>query len=310
MLQLGLCCLFLQEPIRFRTTTVAALRRLSLVARRDKLARLCLANAMALEQAITYCADHGIGAFRINSGILPVKTHPFTRYEVADLPDGAAIVRQFRLCGRRARENSVRLSFHPDQFVLLSSPRPDVVARSIEELTYQTEVAGWVGADVINLHGGGGYGDKPEALRRLSKHLHALPAAVRRLLTLENDERVFAPADLLPFCKAEGVPFVYDVHHHRCHPDGLTVGQVTERALATWSRKPLFHVSSPRQGWTGPRRNEHHDYIDPADFPREWKGLNIIVDVEAKAKELAVARLLGPMRPGRFQSMTTHVRFG
>ncbi|MGW8255944.1 MAG: hypothetical protein ACWGMZ_00510, partial [Thermoguttaceae bacterium] len=52
-------------------------------------------------------------------------------------------------CGRFAKRNKVRTSFHPDQFVVLNSPRPDVVAKSLEEMEYQSEVAEWVGADVV-----------------------------------------------------------------------------------------------------------------------------------------------------------------
>ena len=37
--------------------------------------------------------------------------------------------------------------------------------------------------------------------------------------------------------------------------------------------------------------NKHHDYIDPGDFPECWLNLDITVEVEAKAKELAVLKL-------------------
>ena len=75
-LRLGLCCLFSREPIKFRTTTATAMLRLPLATRLARLADLCRANAEALQSALKFCADHGIGAFRINSRILPVKTHP------------------------------------------------------------------------------------------------------------------------------------------------------------------------------------------------------------------------------------------
>lgn len=83
----------------------------------------------------------------------------------------------------------------------------------------------------------------------------------------------------------------HDVHHHRCLPDGLSLAEVTDRARQTRPAEPLFHISSPLGGWDGPKPERHHDYIDPADFPLEWLGWPLTVEVEAKAKELAVARL-------------------
>lgn len=293
MIRLGLCCTFQEEPIRFRKTTARAMARMERTAALDRLSELCLANAMALRQALEYCVAHGIGDFRVNSQILPLRTHPQAGYRVTDLPHARRIAAAFRQCGRFARDYGLRLTFHPDQFVLLSSPRLEITESSIADLVYQAEVAEWLQADVINIHAGGGYGDKSAALVRLSKSLKRLPERVRRRLTLENDDRVYAPRDLLPFCRAEGVPLVYDVHHHRCLPDGYTIAQATELALATWNREPLFHVSSPRHGWRKPDCNRHHDYIHPRDFPDEWLRLDCTVEVEAKAKELAVKRLAG-----------------
>jgi len=84
---------------------------------------------------------------------------------------------------------------------------------------------------------------------------------------------------------------VYDVHHHRCLPDGLSLAEATARARQTWKSEPLFHISSPLEGWDGPKPERHHDYINAADFPKEWLGWPLTVEVEAKAKELAIARL-------------------
>lgn len=289
--RLGLCCQFAEQPIQFRTTTAAALLRLKPAQRRLKLAQLCLDNAAALENALHYCAAHGIGAFRILSTILPLKTHPTVGYVIDELPQGAEIAAAFRRCGRTAAALGVRTTFHPDQFVVLNSPRADVVTKSIEDLEYHAEVAEWVGADVINIHGGGAYGNKSEALERLSRVVEGLSDRVRARLTFENDDKIFAPADLLAICGSLDVPLVYDVHHHRCLPDGLSVEQATAAALRTWNREPLFHLSSPLAGWSGPKPERHHDEIDIADFPRLWTTMDLTVDVEAKAKEIAVLKL-------------------
>jgi len=179
-LRLGLCCQFAREPIKFRTTTVTAMLRLTKRERLARLGQLCRANADALLASL-------------------------------------------------------------------------------------------------------------EALRR---NIERLPKPVRSRLTLENDDKVFSPADLLPVCADTGVPLVYDVHHHRCLPDGLSVAAAAQSARKTWKTEPLFHISSPLEGWNGPKPARHHDYIDVADFPKEWLGWPLTVEVEAKAKELAVAKLL------------------
>ena len=291
MIRLGLCCIFRDAPIKFRTTTATAIKRLSRDEGRKKLADLCTANAAALMEALQFCSANGIGCFRVNSQILPVKTHPDVGYEIEELPGGREIVAHFGNVGF-AKAAGIRTCFHPDQFVVLNSPRPDVVVKSIAELEYQAEVAHWIGADVVNIHGGGADGDKQTALGTFVKNLARLPKSVRKLLTVENDDKVYTPADLLPLCQEHRIPFVYDVHHHRCTPDGMSEDEATRLALTTWDREPLFHISSPLEGWAGPKPQRHHDYIDFRDFPAFWHGLNVTVEVEAKAKELAIKKLM------------------
>lgn len=292
MIRLGLCCIFRDQPIKFRTTTATANGKMKRAAALAKLSDLCMANADALLASLQFCADNSIGCFRINSQILPLKTHPECGYKLDDLPDGDEIVRRFKACGRFVKKHKLRTCFHPDQFVVLNSPRPDVVAKSIEELEYQCEVAEWVGADVVNVHGGGAYGDKPDALARFARNLKQLSRRVRRRLTVENDDTTYTPSDLLPVCRAEGIPLVYDVHHHRCNQDDLSEEEATEQAIATWNREPLFHISSPIEGWKGPKPRRHHDFINIVDFPECWRDLTLTVEVEAKAKEVAVLKLM------------------
>ncbi len=291
MIRFGLCCIFREEPIKFRRTTAKYLQAFSRNQQLKNLAEICRRNAHTLHKALRYCRDHDIKDFRINSQILPLKTHPEIGYHIEDLPFHDQIIQTFKDCGRFCRKHDIRTTFHPDQFILLSSPKREVVQRSIADLIYQAEVAQWVNADVINIHGGGAYGDKRTSLRRLRKQIEQLPEAVRSRLTFENDDRVYTPKDLLPVCRDMGIPLVYDVHHHRCLPDGISVEATTELAVGTWNREPLFHLSSPKYGWESGKPGNHHDYIDSDDFPSCWTNLDITVEVEAKAKELAVLKL-------------------
>ncbi len=296
MLRLGLCCLFVEEPIGFNTTTATSIMKLKRQDALLKLSGLCFKNAQSLQAALIYCAQHHIGCYRVGSQILPVKTHPQAGYDILDLPDGREIIKALQMCKVIAQKYSLRVVFHPDQFILLSSPNDEVTKRSIADLEYHAEVSELIGADVINIHGGGAYGNKQEALDRVARNLSRLSPSVRSRLTFENDDKTYTPQDLLPLCKKEAIPLVYDVHHHRCNPDKLSIEEATQKAIKTWGREPLFHISSPKNGWGGVHTNQHHDYIDIKDFPECWRKLGVTIEVEAKAKELAVKQLYKQLR--------------
>ncbi|MDT8377291.1 MAG: UV DNA damage repair endonuclease UvsE [Desulfotignum sp.] len=296
MIRFGLCCIFREHPVAFRRTTATYLARFSEEDRLNRLAGLCVHNAQSLQKALVFCRENRIGAFRINSQILPLKTHPDVGYDMFDLPGAEDIVASFKACGEFCMAHDIRTTFHPDQFIILSSPNPDVVQRSIADLVYQAQVAEWVNADVINIHAGGVYGDKPSALSRLAEAIEILPDPVRKRLTLENDDRSYTPQDLFPVCRNLNIPLVYDVHHHRCLQDDLSVEAATDQSLETWDREPLFHISSPKDGWSGPDPRKHHDYIDIRDLPKDWLSMDITVEVEAKAKELAIKKLMADLK--------------
>jgi UV DNA damage endonuclease len=264
---------------------------LDAAARRAYLAGIARDNAVALDAAVQRCAELGIGAFRINSQILPLATHPVTGYRLEDLDDDGSIAVAFRAAGERARAEDIRLSMHPDQFVVLNSEQERVVAASVVEMQAQASVAELVGADVLTLHGGGAAGGLAAAMERLERGIERLPPAARERLALENDDRSFPPESLLPLCERLGVPLVYDVHHHRCRTDALDVDEATERAANSWGqREPYFHISSPRDGWDGDAR-PHADYVAVEEVPPIWRTMRLTVDVEAKAKERAVLAL-------------------
>ncbi len=151
MIRFGLCCIFKEQPIKFRRSTAKYLAKFPLQDQRERLSDLCLTNAQNLIKALEFCHQNNIGDFRINSQILPLKTHPDIGYDVRDLPDSDRIIKTFKACGVFCQKFNIRTTFHPDQFIILSSPSPDVVRRSIADLEYQAQAAQWVNADVINI---------------------------------------------------------------------------------------------------------------------------------------------------------------
>lgn len=278
-------------PIRFRTTTARHASTLRAHARARLFNDLALHNAASLIAAIGWCAGHGIGAFRITSSFLPLFTHPDVSWKLAGAA-GSGVGAALRVADARRRAADVRLSFHPDQFVVPGSAKPAVVDASLAELEYMAEIAELIGAEQMTIHGGGAHGGKRASLERLAAGLTRLSPRARARVVLENDDRVYTVEDLLPICERLEVPLVYDVHHHRCNPDRLSIERATELAAETFSgREPWAHLSSPALGWNGADPRPHADYIRPRDVPACWLGRTLTIDVEAKAKERAVLRL-------------------
>ncbi|RQW84649.1 MAG: UV DNA damage repair endonuclease UvsE [Geobacter sp.] len=294
-MRFGLCCIFIEEPIRFRTTTAKALAGLPRPEQYARLSDICCENARSLLRAVQTVHSLGIGAFRVTTPFFPRYTHPEVGYTLEELPGGEEIRSLLAEVAQLRSRLNIRLSFHPDQFVSISSLRDEVVRKSLAELEYQGLVAELIGADVITIHAGGRQGGKEATLQRFQANFPLLSERVRSRLALENDDISYTVKDLLPVCEQLDIPLVYDVHHHRCNPDGLTVEEATRHAMATWrchGREPWVHISSRRNSWGEGNPRLHADYIDPDDFPGCWQGLELTIDVEAKAKELAVRRLM------------------
>ena len=66
---------------------------------------------------------------------------------------------------------------HPDQFVLLNSPKSVIVANSVKELIYHSSILDLMGLNStakIQIHVGGVYGDKINAIKTFEKNYKVL----------------------------------------------------------------------------------------------------------------------------------------
>jgi len=98
---------------------------------------------------------------------------------------------ELRALGESARALDLRLSFHPSQFIVLNSPDPVLVQKSIADLAAQTEMLDRMeleGEAVVVVHAGGSYGDREGGCRRWIEIYKTLSPAIRRRLVLENDD--------------------------------------------------------------------------------------------------------------------------
>ena len=186
---------------------------------------------------------------RVTSDMLSFYTHEDWQsfWQSANTQDSLA--RWFAPLGETARQNNVRLSFHPDQFVVLASDRDEVVNKSIQEFEYHADMVRWMGFGKqfqdfkTNVHISGRRG--PHGIREVYGRLS--PEA-RNTLTLENEEYTHGLTDCLSL--SDLVPTVLDIHHnwiregsYISHNDDLV-----KQVIDSWRGiRPTLHYSVSRE---------------------------------------------------------------
>jgi len=232
-------------------TTVAWLNRQTRDKAVDKLWELTKYNIEATRLLVERVGklEENLRLLRLSSDILPVYTEP-TWCWYWRLPDVQSYAeRHFRRIGDLARENRVRLSFHPGQFTVLASDNPDIVDRSIEEFEYHVDMARWMGYGKefqdykINVHIAGRAG--PEGIRAALKRMS--PEA-RNTITIENEEISYGLTDCLQL--SDVVPIVLDIHHHWIR-EGEYIkpsDDRVKRVIDSWQGvRPVCHYSVSRE---------------------------------------------------------------
>jgi UV DNA damage endonuclease len=253
---------------------------------RDLLIEKVANNLNCLERILQFNLEHGLFFFRISSDIVPFASHPVCKVDWAK-----HFSREFLRIGRFIKEDGMRISMHPDQFVLINAIDGEIVKRSIAELAYHARVldAMKLGtAAKIQIHVGGVYGDKEAAIERFARVYRELPQAIRRRLAVENDDKLFSLADCLIVHKKTGVPIIFDSFHHECLNNGEPLRMAIEAASNTWKKRdgiPMMDYSSQKRG---ARKGTHVDHINVPNFKKflgETRGLDFDLMLEIKDKE-------------------------
>lgn len=293
----GLCCLFNQTDIKFKTYTKAGLLKLSLSEQRSKVQEVVLHNFKALQEAINYCHLNYIDSYRISSDLIP-------HFEY--ITDNNLLPENMLDMLTNIKTYNIRLSMHPGQHCVPGSPNESTSINSFRDLKYHYSVLELLENTVpeINIHLGGTYGDKVSAKQRFIKNVISWDDYC--FLTIENDELSYGVEDCLEVARELNIPVVFDLHHHRCYqlkPEN--VSKYTEHELflqckQTWidsgKNYMRMHISSPKDGYSTPSKSRaHSDYIDIDDLP-EWllqesEKFEIHLDIEAKHKETAIRKL-------------------
>jgi UV DNA damage endonuclease len=283
---LGLVCITVSKDVRYRTITRTRLLAAAPDAQRKLLDDIYRDNIQTFDNALRFCAREGIRLYRIPSSIFPFFDEDIGREVLAPL--AAALGNS----GARATAQGIRLVMHPDQFVVLSSDSPNVVANSIKILQMHADImdlllqprSPWA---LLEVHGG-----KSDRSDQLVAVIATLPDAIRSRLGLENDEYAYSAEEIFAICQRSGLPMVLDAHHHIVHEklasyDDPSVADMLAKARTTWAdpAHQLVHISKGRASFND---RQHADLIEtmPASYREApW------IEIEAKSKEEAIAKL-------------------
>ncbi|MBL8014501.1 MAG: UV DNA damage repair endonuclease UvsE [Candidatus Omnitrophica bacterium] len=257
-------------------------------------------NLACLQSVLEWNLKHGLMFFRISSDTVPFASHPVCKIDwVKEFKSQLAAIGAF------ANKHSMRISMHPDQFVVINSPDAAIVERSVAELKYHADFLDALGLDSaakIQIHVGGVYGNKTAAIASFIQAAVKLPYHIRRRLVIENDDKSYSLRDCLVIHQKTGMPILFDNFHHDCLNNGEPLKDAMQAAIATWTKTDggmmLDYSSQQRDAIKG----THIDSIDIVDFERflgETTAFDFDIMLEIRDKEKSAFQALDIIRKVR-----------
>ena len=255
-----------------------------------------LANVKDLLKIVQWNNKNNIKVFRMSSDIFTWNSE----YDLKDCPDYNEIVSVLQQIGFEAKSNNQRLSSHPGAYNVLASLNQSTVDNTIDFLN---KVAVWMDLmnlpktpeSKINIHVGGAYGNKKEALERFNDNFKKLSHSAQSRLTIENDDKasMYSVKDLYEgIYKKINIPIVFDYHHHKFNTGDLTEEEALKLAALTWPEniRQCTHYSESmleKENVIGKKPQAHSNFI--YDKINDY-GLNIDCVIEAKMKDAALLK--------------------
>jgi UV DNA damage endonuclease len=325
MIRFGYCCINMQlskQSIRTgRTMIDRKFRQGGMQLASD----ISLANARDLLTILQWNEQQGIRLYRIGSEIFPRWNH-YELADLPDIAEIAKHLRAAgdfaRAHGHRltTHPGPFHILGSPDPVVVENS----IVG--LERHSEMFDLMGYAPSfdNLINIHVGATYGDKIGTTQRWIQNWHRLSDSLKSRLVLENDDKasMYSVRDLYELVHSEtAVPITFDYWHHTFNTGDLTEREAFFLARGTWEKHGVTqctHYSESRRreqqrliegicanhgipfedlpNWptfakmykefSKIKEQAHADYI--LALPDTYGVDNLDVEVEAKAKELAI----------------------
>jgi UV DNA damage endonuclease len=264
-----------------------------------------------LNQILKYNVQNNLLFFRISSDLIPFASHPICKI------NWHRIFRsEFEEIGGFIKSHNIRVSMHPDQFVILNSPNTKTVENSINELKYHSSILDAMCLDEtakIQIHVGGLYKNKQEAIDRFIRTFNKISkfvdSSIKKRLVIENDDRLYSIMDCLSINQWTGIPIVFDVFHHELLNNDEPLRIALQKAMSTWKMSsdglPIvdYSIQNSVQGKEKIRKGKHAESIDLTLFEKfleETQDLDFDIMLEIKDKEKSALKALEVKRTNKY----------
>jgi len=250
-------------------------------------------NLDCLGKILRYNLDNNLLFFRISSDLIPFAGHPICTFNWQEY-----FKERFQEIGNFILENDIRISMHPDQFVLINSNNESIVAKSILELNWHCEVLDSMGLDEtakVQIHVGGIYGDKNSAIERFVDNYKKLPNLIKKRLAIENDDKLYSLKDCLYVSKKTSVPVIFDSFHHSCLNNDESMEEAIKLSEKTWKNQDGILMTDYSSQAPNERFGKHAIHIDVEnfrDYLKQTREHDFDIMLEIKDKEKSALKAI------------------
>lgn len=249
-------------------------------------------NLDCLIKILKWNEENKIKYFRIGSGLIPFASH-----QVCQIDWPKIFKKEFENIGQYIRSKKMRITMHPSYFVLINSPKKEIVDKSIKDLDYHVKILDLLGLDnshKIQIHVGGVYKGKETSRERFISNYLKLPQKIKERLVIENDEKSYSIKDCLVIAKKTQIPIVFDCFHHSILNNKETNRKVIKLIKKYWKKEDgLIMIDFSTQD-KSKRIGAHAQTIELKkfnDFLKEIKGYPVDIMLEIKDKEKSVLKI-------------------
>ncbi len=262
-----------------------------------KLKETIIYNLDCLSRILEFNVENNVLFFRISSDTIPFASHPICTFDwLSNFGD------EFLRIGELLKRNKIRISMHPGQFIVLNSPKKEIVSKSIKELEYHSKLLDALKLDKtakIQIHVGGVYGDKEAAINRFFDNYKELNQNIRKRLVIENDERSYNLEDCLQIHQELGIPIILDTLHHEFNNNGEKINEAITIAEKSWSFDDGIQMVDFSNINIKGERSKHGEELDVnlfEQFIRSTIDKDFDIMLELKDKERSALKAIEIMR--------------